>query len=246
MTRRLSRRTVWDVRSREAKDRLFDAFAEVGKAFSSGRRAEIVDLLNQAERSVEDVAGEIGQSVANTSAHLRSLSRAGLVTSRRSGTRIYYRLASEAVADLWASVRTVAAEHVAGLDHLAGSYLGDRSRLEMITRDELVDRLGRGEVIVLDVRPAPEYEVGHIPGARSVPPDDLSARLRGVRKGADAFAYCRGPYCAYADVAVRSLRRRGVRARRLEDGFPEWRRAGLPVEVGPEVPEATTPAKEAP
>lgn len=219
--------------SRAAKDQLFDAFAEVGKAFSSGRRAEIVDLLDQGERSVEEVAGEIRQSVANTSAHLRSLAHAGLVAQRRSGNRIYYRLASDEVAELWAGVRVVAGAHVAGLDRLARSYLGDRERLATVSREELARRLNveGSALVVLDVRPAPEYDQGHIPGAQSVPPSDLQARLRGVAKGADAVAYCRGRYCVFADDAVRSLRRRGVRARRLEDGFPEWRRGGFPVAV---------------
>ena len=217
---------------REAKDALFDAFAEVGKALSSGRRAEIIDVLAQGERSVEEVAAEIHQSMANTSQHLRGLARAGLLVSRRDGTRIYYRLASESVAELWGAVRRVAAEHVAGLDRLAQAYLGDRSRIEEVSRSELVRRLVGGDVVVLDVRPAAEFAAGHIPGARSVPPNELRPRLRELSKGVEAVAYCRGPYCAYADEAVRALRRRGVRAARLEDGFPEWRWAGLPVAVG--------------
>lgn len=217
---------------RQAKDALFDAFAEVGKALSSGRRTEIIDVLAQGERSVEEVAAEIHQSMANTSQHLRGLARAGLILSRRHGTRIYYRLASERVAELWAAVREVAAEHVAGLDRLAQAYLGDRSQIGEITRSELARRLPGGGLVVLDVRPAAEFAAGHIPGARSVPPDELRPRLRGLAKGMEAVAYCRGPYCAYADEAVRALRRRGVRAARLEDGFPEWRKAGLPVAVG--------------
>lgn len=221
--------------SRAAKDQLFDAFAEVGKALSSGRRAEIVDILDQGERSVEEVANEIHQSVANTSAHLRSLAYAGLVAKRRSGNRIYYRLASDAVAELWTGVRAVAAAHVAGLDRVASDYLGDRERLETVSREDLAARLGEGgRLVVLDVRPVAEYDQGHIPGAQSVPPTELQARLRRVAKGADAVAYCRGRYCVFADDAVRSLRRRGVRARRLEDGFPEWRRGGFPVAVAAE------------
>ena len=239
-------RTIVEVSSRAAKDRLFDAFAEVGKALSSGRRAEIVDVLDQAERSVEEVAGEIGQSVANTSAHLRALARAGLVAPRRSGNRIIYRLASDDVAELWTAVRAVAATHVAGLDHLAGAYLGDRQRLEEVSREELARGMQAAgpEVVVLDVRPKKEYEQGHIPGAQSVPPSDLEARLRRVRRGTQAVAYCRGPYCVFADDAVRALRRRGVRARRLQDGFPEWRRAGFPVAVGAEETGSTGPSTE--
>ena len=235
-----------DVSSRAAKDQLFDAFAEVGKALSSGRRAEIVDLLDQGERSVEEVAGEIDQSVANTSAHLRALARTGLVAPRRSGNRIFYRLASDDVAELWTAVRAVAAAHVAGLDRLAGEYLGDRRRVEEVSREELTRGMQAAgpDVVVLDVRPEAEYEQGHIPGARSVPPSDLEAGLRRVGRGTQAVAYCRGPYCVFADDAVRALRRRGVRARRLQDGFPEWRRAGLPVAVGADETNSTERSTE--
>ena len=219
---------------RPAKEALFDAFAEVGKALSSGRRAEIIDVLAQGERSVEELAEEIGQSVANTSQHLRSLARAGLVVGRRQGVRIFYRLASDQVAELWAALRRVAADHVAGLDRLATAYLGDRSQLTQVTRAQLARRLPAGDVLVLDVRPPAEFAAGHIPGARSVPPAELHQRLRRVSRETTTVAYCRGPYCVYADEAVRILRRRGVSAARLEEGFPEWRLAGLPVVVGAE------------
>jgi len=191
---------------RAAKDALYEGFAEVARALASGRRAEIADVLAQGERPVEQIAGEIGQSVANTSHHLRAMARAGLVTTRREGTRIFYALASDRVADLWSALQQVAAEHVAGLRQLA-----------------------RGEVLVLDVRPAAEYAAGHIAGARSVPVSELRRRLRALPAGADVVAYCRGPYCVYADEAVQELTRHGFRARRLADGFPEWKRAGLPV-----------------
>jgi len=214
---------------RTAKDALFDAFAEAAKALASGRRAEIADLLAQGERPVEEIATEIGQSVANTSHHLRAMARAGLVSTRRDGTRIFYRLASDRVSELWAAMRDVAAEHVAGLERLAGAYLGERDGIEVIGRQELAARLERGEVVVLDVRPAAEYESGHIPGARSTPVTELRRHLRALPPGVDVVAYCRGPYCVYADEAVRALTRRGFRARRLIDGFPEWKRAGLPV-----------------
>jgi rhodanese-related sulfurtransferase/predicted transcriptional regulator len=217
---------------RAAKDALFDAFAEVAKALASGRRAEIVDVLAQAERSVEEIAVEIGQSVANTSHHLRAMARAGVLRTRREGTRIVYMLASDRVFELWAAMRDVAGEHVAGIERLAEAYVGDRAGLEAVTRRELADRLDAGDVVVLDVRPGPEFRAGHIPGARSVPVGELRQHLRTLRKDADVVAYCRGPYCAYADDAVRLLRRRGYRARRLEDGFPEWKRAGLPVAAG--------------
>jgi rhodanese-related sulfurtransferase len=217
---------------RAAKDALFDAFVAVAKALASGRRAEIVDVLAQGERSVDEIAGEIDQSVANTSHHLHALLRAGLLTSRRDGTRVFYALASERVGELWGALRDVAAEHVAGIERLAAAYLGDRTDVEAITRDQLASRLKRRGVVVIDVRPAAEYEAGHVPGARSLPHDEVRRRLRTIPKNREVVAYCRGPFCVYADDAVRALRRRGVRARRLEDGFPEWKRAGLPVAVG--------------
>src|SRR6266550_6137428 len=220
------------VSDRAAKDALFDAFAEVAKALASGRRAEIADLLAQGERSVEEIADEIGQSVANASHHLRAMARAGLVTTRRDGTRIFYALASDRVAALWSALREVAAEHVAGLHRLADAYLGSREGIELVGRDELLARLRRGEVLVLDVRPGAEYAAGHIAGARSVPVADLRRRLRALPPGADVVAYCRGPYCVYADEAVRELTRQGYRARRLIDGYPEWKRAGLPIAAG--------------
>ena len=223
-----------DMADRAAKDELYDGFAEVAKALSSGRRAEIVDLLAQGERSVEEIAIEIGQSVANTSHHLRALSRAGLVVTRRQGTRIYYGLSSERVAELWSAMRDVAGEHVAGLNRLAAAYLGDRENIEEVDRDELARRLKAGELIVLDVRPPAEFASGHITGSRSVPVAELRRHLRALPKDVEVVAYCRGPYCVYADEAVRELARKGFRARRLIDGFPEWQRAGLPVAVGVE------------
>ena len=216
---------------RAAKDALFDAFAEVAKALASGRRAEIVDVLAQGERSVEQIAAEIDQSVANTSHHLRAMARAGVLRTRREGTRIVYMLASDRIGDMWAAMRDVAAEHVAGINELADAYVGDRSALEPVSRRELEARLNAGDIVVLDVRPAVEYEAGHIPGARSVPVGELR-RLRSLAKDTEIVAYCRGPYCVYADEAVRQLRRRGFTAKRLEDGYPEWKRAGLPIAVG--------------
>lgn len=217
---------------RVAKDALFDGFAEVARALSSGRRAEIVDVLAQGERSVEEVAGEIDQSIANTSHHLRALARAGLLTTRRDGTRIYYALGSDRVGELWAAVRDVAEAHVAGLDRLAAAYLGDRDGIEVVDRDGLATRLNDGVVVVLDVRPAAEFGAGHIAGARSVPIGELRKHLKALPAGAQVVAYCRGPYCVYADDAVRELGRKGFKAARLEDGYPEWKRAGLPTAVG--------------
>lgn len=218
--------------SRVAKDALFDALASIARALASGRRAEIIELLAQGERTVEDVAREIDQSVANTSHHLRSLARAGLVASRREGTFVHYRLAGDDVAAAWAALRDLAAARVADLDELARRYLGDRDEIPTIDQDELRRRLHDGEVVVIDVRPAVEYAAGHIPGAVSVPPDQLDDRLDALPEG-EVVAYCRGPYCVYADEAVRRLRARGRSARRLADGLPEWRRAGAPVEVVP-------------
>jgi rhodanese-related sulfurtransferase len=189
-------------------------------------------VLSQGERSVEELAGEIGQSVANTSHHLRALARAGLLATRRDGTRIYYALASDRVGELWSAVRDVAADHVAGLERLARAYLGDRDGVEEIDRTELAARLGRRELVLLDVRPDAEFRAGHIAGARSVPVGELRRHLRVLPKDAEIVAYCRGPFCVYADDAVRELNRRGFRARRLTDGFPEWKRAGLPVAAG--------------
>jgi len=217
---------------RAAKDALFEGFAEVAKALASGRRAEIVDLLAQGERSVDEVAEEIGQTVANTSHHLRAMARAGLLTTRRDGTRIFYALASDRVGELWTALRDVAVDHVAGIERLAGAYLGERDGVEVIDRAELASRLRRGGLMVLDVRPETEFAAGHIAGARSVPIEELRRHLRVLSKDAEVVAYCRGPYCVYADDAVRELNRKGFRARRLIDGFPEWKRAGLPVAVG--------------
>ena len=217
---------------RAAKDALYDALSAVAKALASGRRAEIVDLLAQGERSVEEVAQETAQSMANASHHLHALARAGLVATRRDGIRIYYRLSSDRVGELWAAMRTVATEHVAGLDRLAAAYLGDRDGVDVVGRAELASRLRRGEVTVLDVRPPAEFAAGHIAGARSIPIGQLRKELKSLDRDTEVVAYCRGPFCVYADDAVRQLQRRGFRARRLEDGFPEWRRAGLPVAAG--------------
>jgi rhodanese-related sulfurtransferase/predicted transcriptional regulator len=218
------------VRRRAEKDALFDGFASVAKALASGRRAEIVELLAQGERSVDDVARELGQSLANTSHHLRTLARAGLVTSRRDGTHVLYRLASDDVLELWWAMRTVAAAKVAGFDELATGYLGARDDIDTLGRDDLLARIDAGEVVVVDVRPRTEYAAGHLPGAVHVPPDRLEL-LDDLPAEGDVVAYCRGPYCVYADDAVRHLRRAGRRAVRLEDGLPEWRHAGGPVET---------------
>jgi DNA-binding transcriptional ArsR family regulator len=216
---------------REAKSALYDAFGRVAQALASGRRAELVDVLAQGERSVEDAAREIGQSVANTSQHLRALARAGLATARRDGNRVLYRLAGEPVEALWEALRAVAVEHAADLDRLAAAYLGDREGIEQVTRAELARRLDDDGLVVWDVRPEAEFAAGHVPGAVSVPPDEVRRRLAELPEGAEVVAYCRGQFCMFADEAVRELTRQDRPARRLVDGFPEWRRAGLPVAV---------------
>ncbi|MHB1533674.1 MAG: ArsR/SmtB family transcription factor [Acidimicrobiales bacterium] len=216
------------------KAALFDALAEVAGALAAGRRAEIVDLLAQGERSVEEVAGEIAQSMANASHHLRTLARAGLVRSRRDGTRIYYRLAGPEVEELWAALRRVGEAQRDDLPRLVDAYLGDVTDLEVIGQGQLLERLAAGTVTVIDVRPVLEYRAGHLPGARSVPLEELAAAVGELPEGLPVVAYCRGRYCVFAPAAVRALRAQGIDAARLEEGFPEWRRAGLPVAVGTE------------
>jgi rhodanese-related sulfurtransferase/DNA-binding HxlR family transcriptional regulator len=214
-----------------AKAALFDAQSSVARALGNGRRAEIVDVLAQGERSVDELAAEISQSVANTSQHLQVLAKAGLLRSRREGTRVYYRLASDRVGELWAAVREVAAWHVAEVSVLADEYLGERGGVDVVTAAELEARLASGDVVVLDVRPVVEFVAGHIAGARSVPLPQLESLVSDLPWRKEIVAYCRGPYCVYADDAVRLLQERGLKARRLDVGYPEWRRAGLPVEV---------------
>jgi len=214
---------------RAAKNALFDGFSGVAKALANGRRVELVDVLAQGERSVDELAGEISQSVANTSFHLRTLAQAGLVSTRREGTRVYYRLASDRVGDLWAAMRDVAAAHVSQLDVLAEAYLGDRSQLETIDHEELARRIDDGSVVVIDVRNSTEYAAGHIRGARSIPIDELAGRIDDVPDDVDVVAYCRGPYCVFADDAVRLLADHDRPALRLEGGFPEWQAGRRPV-----------------
>jgi rhodanese-related sulfurtransferase len=215
------------VSQHQAKAALYDALADSAKALANGRRTELIDVLAQGERPVEELSEEIGQSVANTSQHLQRLLRSGLVKSRREGTRIFYSLSSPVVHTLWQTMRRAAEEHVTGLQQLADDYLGDRSKLRTITRDQLRQRLRDGDVVVVDVRPEPEYAAGHIRGAMSIPVQNLKARLGEIPSGAEVVAYCRGPYCVYADDAVRLLTKQGISAARLEDGYPEWAGEGL-------------------
>ncbi len=214
---------------REAKDALFDGFGRIAAALGSGRRAEIVEILSQGERGVEQIADEIDQSVANTSHHLRTLARAGLLASRREGTRVHYRLASAKVLEAWLAIRDLAAEQLDDLEALARAYLGDRTGIEEIDRDELLARLQTGDLTLIDVRPPGEYAAGHLPGAISVPPEDIDSVIDELPDDREIVAYCRGPYCAYADDAIRKLAAHGRRARRLRQGVPEWGRDGGPV-----------------
>jgi rhodanese-related sulfurtransferase/predicted transcriptional regulator len=213
------------------KAELFDEFAKVAKALSSGRRAEIVDVLANGERSVEGLADELDLSIANVSQHLQILRRAGLVSSRREGTFIYYRLAAPEVLTFWRSLQEIAGKRLAEVDRLARSYLGERDGLEPVTKEELARRLRRKDgPVVLDVRPAEEYEAGHIPGAVSIPVTELRRRLHEIPKRKEIVAYCRGAYCAFAPEAVRYLQRKGYKARVLDQGLPDWAAAGLPLE----------------
>jgi rhodanese-related sulfurtransferase/predicted transcriptional regulator len=214
---------------RAAKVALFDAFARVAKALASGRRIELVDVLANGERTVEALAGEVGLSVANTSQHLQILRQAGLVSSRRQGTSVHYRLAAPEVFELWRTLRTLAASRLAAVERLAVAYLGGRDQLEPVTRKELARRLQDDDLVVLDVRPAAEYAAGHLPGAVSIPVVELRRRLAELPADREIVAYCRGPYCAFAHEAVELLRDEGFTARRLEDGLPEWQAAGLAV-----------------
>jgi rhodanese-related sulfurtransferase/predicted transcriptional regulator len=220
-----------NVTSERTKDTLFEAIALMGKAFASPRRLELLDLLAQGARSVEELARASGQSSANTSQHLQALHAAGLVTRRREGTRVRYALAGEDVLALWLALQDVSAARLAEVERAARDYLGEE--VEAIGREELIDRLGRGDVVLVDVRPAEEFAAGHIEGARSIPLDELEQRLAELPDDHEIVAYCRGPFCAYAHEAVRRLQAAGHPARRLEDGWPEWQLAEATAKTGP-------------
>ena len=209
--------------SNRAKETLFEAIAVMGKAFASPRRLELLDLLAQAPRTVEGLARASGQSTANTSQHLQALYAAGLVTREREGTSVRYALAGEEALRLWLALREVSAARLAAVERAASDYLGED--VERIGARELRERLAAGDVVLIDVRPAEEYAAGHIEGARSVPLAELEERLAELPEGAEIVAYCRGPFCAYAHEAVRRLRGAGRTARRLGEGWPEWRLA---------------------
>lgn len=209
--------------SKREKDALFDAMALMGKAFASPRRLELLDLLAQAPRNVDELGRASGQSTANTSQHLQALHAAGMVTRAREGTRVRYALAGDQALALWLALRDASFSQLAEVERAARDYLGDD--VDAIGRDELLARLRKGNVVLVDVRPADEFDAGHIKGARSIPIDELEERLAELPADREVVAYCRGPFCAYAHDAVRRLQAAGHEARRLQDGWPEWQLA---------------------
>ena len=221
---------------RARKDALFEAIALMGKGFASPIRLELLDLLAQGPRTVRELAQASEQSVANTSQHLQALQAAGVVSRRREGTSVRYALAGEDVLALWLALRGASAARLAEVERAAREYLGEE--VETVGRDELIARLRRGDVVLIDVRPGEEYAAGHVDGARSIPIDELERRLSELPEDREVIAYCRGPFCAYAHQAVRTLKRSGRTARRLEEGWPEWK-------LGQRVDEAAQTTTEA-
>lgn len=217
---------------RTTKDRLYDAWAEIAKALASPRRIEILDILAQGERTVEALAREAGLTVNNTSSHLHVLKAARVVETRREAQFVFYRLADDAVVRVLREVQGLARRRVAEVDRMAAAYIDDRDALEPIDAAELRRRLRAGDVTLVDVRPATEFEAGHIAGAISIPVNELEKRLASLPRRRPVVAYCRGPYCVLSVEAVVTLRRRGYNALRLRDGLPDWKAAGLPVRTG--------------
>jgi rhodanese-related sulfurtransferase len=215
---------ITEVASPSNKSALFDAIAVMGKAFASPRRLELLDLLAQAPRTVDELARASGQSTANTSQHLQALYAAGLVTRAREGTSVRYAIAGNQALALWLGLRDVSVAQLAEVERAARDYLGPD--VEALGREELIERLHKGDVVLVDVRPEEEFQAGHIEGARSIPIEELEDRLAELPADREVVAYCRGPFCAYAHEAVRTLRAAGRNARRLEEGWPEWRLAG--------------------
>jgi rhodanese-related sulfurtransferase len=215
---------------RAFKDRLYEQFARITKALASERRLELIDLLAQGERTVEQLAKEAHMSVANASQHLQTLRAAQLLEVRREGLYAYYRLADEHVFSVWQAIRGLGEARLAELDWVVETFLKDRSELAAISLEGLRERLSESCLVILDVRPEEEYRAGHIPGARSVPVAKLEAYLQELPKDCEIIAYCRGPYCVFSDEAVALLQAHGYKTRRLEVGLPDWRAAGLPVE----------------
>jgi rhodanese-related sulfurtransferase/DNA-binding HxlR family transcriptional regulator len=212
------------------KHDLFAQFARLGKALASGNRLELLEFLAQGERSVEELAKVSGLTVANTSQHLQQLRRAGLVSPRKKGLKVYYRINGDDVIQLLNALRTSAERHLAEVNRLVQSYLTVKDDLEPVARRELLERVRKGLVTVLDVRPPEEYAAGHLPGAVNIPLSELEQHLKDLDPKQEVVAYCRGPHCILAFEAVARLRKRGLRARRLQDGYPEWKLEGLPTE----------------
>jgi rhodanese-related sulfurtransferase len=217
--------------SRDFKDNLYAEFAVLGKALANPHRLELLDLLAQGKRSGEELAKEAALSLANASSHLQVLRQARLVEADKRGLNVIYRLAAPEIFQLWQTLRDVGSARLAEIDRLVENYFTDRDEFEAVDNEELLRLLKDEAVIVIDVRPELEYEQGHIPAARSVPVENLKRRLAELPRDVEIVAYCRGPYCVHSDQAVRLLHRHGFRARRLSEGFPEWRAAGYPVEV---------------
>jgi len=215
---------------RQFKDGLYAQFARIGKALSNPHRLELLDLLAQGERTVEDLAGEASLPIANASQHLQTLRAAQLVDVRRDGLYAFYRLSDERVFRMWQALRDLGDLQLAEVNRLVQNFLQDRTPLQSINACELVQRMEAGEVLILDVRPELEYQAGHIPEARSIPIDELEARLDELPRKQEIIAYCRGPYCVFADEAVTLLQKHGYRARRLVEGLPDWQALNLPVE----------------
>jgi ArsR family transcriptional regulator len=218
--------------TRSPKLALFAQFAAVAKSLGHAHRLELLEQLAQGERSVEVLADRTGLSIANASQHLQQMRRAGLVANRRDGKFVYYRLADDAVLALLAALRLIAERNVAEVERVVRSYFDERDSLEAVTREELMERSRAGTVTILDVRPEDEFALGHLPGALNIPLRALEARLSELDPSQEIVAYCRGPYCVLSYEAVAALRARGFKARRLEDGLPEWRASGLPVAAG--------------
>lgn len=213
------------------KENIFMQFARLGKALSNGNRLQMLEYLAQKQRNVEELANVSGLSVANTSQHLQQLRQVGLVCSEKQGLKVIYRIAGDDVVELLKIFRQVSERHIADVGQMVSAYLTIRDELEPVHREELLERVNQGLVTVIDVRPVEEYAAGHLPGAINIPPDELESRLLSLETGQEVVAYCRGPHCVFSYDAVKQLRLRGVSARRLEDGFPEWKSAGYPIEL---------------
>jgi rhodanese-related sulfurtransferase/DNA-binding transcriptional ArsR family regulator len=212
------------------KRELYQSIAKVAQALASGNRLQLLEFMAQGERSVDALAAMAGVTMANASQHLQALRRAGLVTARKDGQRVYYRVAGDDVVRLYDGLRAVAESRLAEVRQLVNEFLGDRGALEPVLAEELLARAKKGLVTVLDVRPQEEFEAGHLPGAVNIPMDRLESELARLPKKREVVAYCRGPYCLMSFDAVLKLRQRGWKARRLNEGYPEWKAAGLPIE----------------